>query len=503
MGGTVSFDGSGSIVTSKGGFYQGRTVAWACYNGSCIGGKTIAQCNPAGNPITSVTVTCGAQVGIDHILGCPAQANPPSSTLGLSGMPGGGGGGPVAAPVGPAPPSPGSEPLPVANFDVIPTVQGRNGAQVLCTANVALQSGDSTDAALLKTRDAVTTTPSCQASTVKAEVRGIPPEPVRGEDLKGSPANLTLRAPSAVGGQLFTAIHAAPGSATGSCFDVSGIGSPLRNQIAVMKIDLETAPGGAAGGDVTVREGSSLGSCFNKVHTDPGETATQIANDLAKAFQAPGVPGPAACPASENARDITADGTSVLSVLASELRVCNSDSNVGILIGPKELPSVRHRALQYSAKFVCGEAEREKGLHDLFGKEHKKKQDGDKDHDEDDRSGRAGDQVAEGRYYTAINVHNPTERPAAIRVKFAQALENGKPGPISRFFDIQLEADQVISIDCGQIHRAFGIKEQFLDGFAVMESDVELDVVAVYTAAGEHGDVQALHTERVPARMQQ
>ena len=88
-------------------------------------------------------------------------------------------------------------------------------------------------------------------------------------------------------------------------------------------------------------------------------------------------------------------------------------------------------------------------------------------------------------------------------MKFASALENGKPGPISRFFEIRLGADQVISIDCAQIHKLLGVKEPFIDGFAVIESDVELDVVAVYTAAGEHGDVQTLHTERVPARVQQ
>jgi len=40
----------------------------------------------------------------------------------------------------------------------------------------------------------------------------------------------------------------------------------------------------------------------------------------------------------------------------------------------------------------------------------------------------------------------------------------------------------------------------FLKGFVVIESGLELDVVAVYTAAPERGQVVALHTERVPAR---
>lgn len=38
------------------------------------------------------------------------------------------------------------------------------------------------------------------------------------------------------------------------------------------------------------------------------------------------------------------------------------------------------------------------------------------------------------------------------------------------------------------------------EGFVVIESGVELDVVAVYTAAGMDGEVRTLHTERVPPR---
>jgi hypothetical protein len=252
-----------------------------------------------------------------------------------------------------------------------------------------------------------------------------------------------------------------------------------------MKVDLETSSGGAAGGDITVAERSSLGSCVTKVHADPGETAAQIANALANAFQAPGIPGPTACPASQNPRDITVDGTAIVSVLASELRVCNSDSNVGILIGPKELPNVKHRALQYSAKFLCGAMEEKK-----------------KGHDEDDRR-HEGNQMAEGRYYTTINIHNPTDRPAVLRIKFASALDNGKRGPISRFFEMRLGADEVVSVDCAHIFKLLDTKGDFIDGFAVVETDVELDVVAVYTAAEEHGGVRTLHTERVPARLQQ
>lgn len=45
-----------------------------------------------------------------------------------------------------------------------------------------------------------------------------------------------------------------------------------------------------------------------------------------------------------------------------------------------------------------------------------------------------------------------------------------------------------------------GVDADLLKGFVVVESDVELDVVAVYAAAGQDDQVETLHTERVPPR---
>jgi hypothetical protein len=44
------------------------------------------------------------------------------------------------------------------------------------------------------------------------------------------------------------------------------------------------------------------------------------------------------------------------------------------------------------------------------------------------------------------------------------------------------------------------VDADLLKGFVVVESDVELDVVAVYAAAGQDDQVETLHTERVPPR---
>ena len=45
-----------------------------------------------------------------------------------------------------------------------------------------------------------------------------------------------------------------------------------------------------------------------------------------------------------------------------------------------------------------------------------------------------------------------------------------------------------------------GYSEPFIKGFIVIQSHMELDVVAVYTAAGENGSVVTMHTEHVRPR---
>jgi hypothetical protein len=128
----------------------------------------------------------------------------------------------------------------------------------------------------------------------------------------------------------------------------------------------------------------------------------------------------------------------------------------------------RARALQYAAKFVCGKGD--------------------------------GRVVAPGAYFTAINVHNPGDQVVAFRKKIAIALPGERPGPVSRFFDAKLGPDQALEIDCPDIVRHAAARGDFLKGFVVIETDVELDVVAVYSAAGATRQIETLELERVPAR---
>jgi hypothetical protein len=130
---------------------------------------------------------------------------------------------------------------------------------------------------------------------------------------------------------------------------------------------------------------------------------------------------------------------------------------------------------QYAAKFVCG---------------------------------KANDQgnVAPGTYFTTINVHNPALTGGfEFRKKFALAEMGEKAGKISPWFGAALKADEAMQIDCRNIYAHLGIQVgTFIDGFAVIQvtTKQQLDVVGVYTAAGNAG-VSAMHLETVAGRITQ
>ena len=112
--------------------------------------------------------------------------------------------------------------------------------------------------------------------------------------------------------------------------------------------------------------------------------------------------------------------------------------------------------------------------------------------------------VAPGQYFTAINVHNPNMRGVAFQKKFALALPGEKAGPFTKFVDTRLRTDEAYEIDCPDIARhlkAQGIDPgPFAKGFAVIETRQELDVVAVYTAAGRAESIETMDVEHVKPR---
>jgi hypothetical protein len=118
-----------------------------------------------------------------------------------------------------------------------------------------------------------------------------------------------------------------------------------------------------------------------------------------------------------------------------------------------------------------------------------------------------GNTLAPGRYFTVINVHNPIEDASAEPIRFTMKFAVAPPPKqghtqFSSSFDVA--SDDVREISCGEIIReANGVANlcsaSFCEGFVVIESQAELDVTAIYTAANLNPpqQVRALHTARV------
>jgi hypothetical protein len=110
--------------------------------------------------------------------------------------------------------------------------------------------------------------------------------------------------------------------------------------------------------------------------------------------------------------------------------------------------------------------------------------------------------VAPGRYWTAINIHNPDKcKDANFRWKVAVAYP-GEQGQITPFRRTRpLGPDGAIEIDCPQVMQILQPQAPaFVKGYVVIESDIELDVVAVYTGSAGPCGGNTFHTERVPPR---
>ncbi len=96
--------------------------------------------------------------------------------------------------------------------------------------------------------------------------------------------------------------------------------------------------------------------------------------------------------------------------------------------------------------------------------------------------GDAEDAVRPGNYRTVINVRNAGDRTEDV---FKHAViarsEDEDRGEVSALVIDTLEPGQAFSVDCQDIESLFESPGPVGDGFVVLESDVELDVSAVYT----------------------
>jgi hypothetical protein len=112
--------------------------------------------------------------------------------------------------------------------------------------------------------------------------------------------------------------------------------------------------------------------------------------------------------------------------------------------------------------------------------------------------------VAPGFYHIAINVHNPNPGTVEFRKKFVQALPYQKAGKVTDLVGAVLKSDEAFDVECMEITKRLNLGQgTFVTGFVVFQSSRELDIVAVYTAAGvasPNGPIVTMHTERVPKR---
>lgn len=133
---------------------------------------------------------------------------------------------------------------------------------------------------------------------------------------------------------------------------------------------------------------------------------------------------------------------------------------------PKKPDAVRKRR-KYIVKFVCGKSD--------------------------------GEILSTGRYYTAVNVHNPGSRPVRLRKAISTALPAEQTGHVVDAGRATLGPSESFEIDCADLQRYLKLQGCcFFKGFLTLESVEPLEVVAVYSATGADGQVETIHTERVP-----
>ncbi len=111
-------------------------------------------------------------------------------------------------------------------------------------------------------------------------------------------------------------------------------------------------------------------------------------------------------------------------------------------------------------------------------------------------SSRSWDAVFPGRYFSAINIRNPSSDTLRLSTQVAATLAAPVEGPTTWGPVLTLHPAHALEVDCQEI-LALAQKAPFQKGFLVIASPVELDVVAVYSAGLSTG-VTTLDVEPIP-----
>jgi hypothetical protein len=109
--------------------------------------------------------------------------------------------------------------------------------------------------------------------------------------------------------------------------------------------------------------------------------------------------------------------------------------------------------------------------------------------------------ISPGIFFSSVNVHNPWRHAIRYAVKMAISGPYGKTGKISVFQYYELPPDGATQFGFEDFKTLLGGLPSFTEGYFVIESQEELDVVGVYTGAAiQDQRLGAIHMERVPAR---
>lgn len=319
LGGVVTTDERGFLVSSKTGFFSRTPVVWACAQGKCLG-QDVMTCNVERNPMAFLQATCGRQVARGALAPEAPAPDPPGAVLGLGWL----------APSGGAPPAVSG------SFTIVPAVQSGDGTtRRLCSSSINVSPSDDAAGVLGRAAAAINADPTCRLAGLTARLDSGDPGD-GGEDRFPGTDRLVLEAPDLIGTRLVPAVRAGAGATTGLCFRMGALGHV--SEMAGLRMRFTTPTAGAHGGPLHVIEQSPLGRCEIVATIPPGAQGAGVAQAVAAAFQAPdaGNPNPG-CPSRVNPRDVTQQGSSVRAAFAFEMEVCLDDAAVGVSLAPEEI----------------------------------------------------------------------------------------------------------------------------------------------------------------------
>ena len=172
-------------------------------------------------------------------------------------------------------------------------------------------------------------------------------------------------------------------------------------------------------------------------------------------------------------------GNDSFTFTATDGKAVSAPATVAITINP---PSTRPDVFLYAAKIICVP-----------------------------HFGPASPALMPGKYRTAVNVHNPWDQPAHIEKWVTLSPPQGQPPVTGDKISGTVQPWASFDVACPYFRDEFGLPEGAKvpggKGFMVIQSDRELDVVAVYTSRTEtpnsNGVGTSIDVERVEPKIRQ